>query len=186
MPKISNQPLPEATTLWRRASTAKGKLRDASSRTPNSWALHPLAICPLIYLSAGAAGAFCSYVWLCIAKHTAYISNGGGHPYLQVLPHNESLHCAHVQALQGVGHAKHKFASVLTDLIEEPEHQHIMSTRSQSTKLPSCIFLEVIQLIQLILPALSNFISTVLWAWNMLVFWQAEDEQYVKYQRQML
>ena len=40
--------------------------------------------------------------------------------YLKIFPDYERLHSAHLQALQGVPHAKHKFASVLTDLIKKP------------------------------------------------------------------
>lgn len=40
--------------------------------------------------------------------------------HLQVFPHNEGFHRAHLQALQCVGHPKNVLASVLADLVKKP------------------------------------------------------------------
>ena len=61
---------------------------------------------------------------------------GHGSPNLQVLPDDEGLHGAHLQALQRVGHPKHIFPSVLADLIKEPARSKRFSGGQQSIMAP--------------------------------------------------
>ena len=52
--------------------------------------------------------------------------------HLQVLPHDERLHCAHVKALQRVVHAEAVLARILADLVKVPT-QPSVSRHKRST-----------------------------------------------------